>query len=64
MNFNEWYEKWNKRTSKYSGEPEKKDVRSGWNACKKEVLKILKTGALGYNEIFCSDEAIEEIEKL
>ena len=36
----------------------------GWYDCKQEVLRILKTGELSYNEIFCSDEAIEQIEKL
>jgi len=36
----------------------------GWYDCKQEVLRILKTGELSYNDIFCSDDAIEQIEKL
>lgn len=39
-------------------------TKKGWLACKKEVLKILKSRALPYNDIFCSDEAIERIENL
>lgn len=40
--FEEWYNKWNIHSSQYCSQPEKNDVRSGWNACKKAVLKELK----------------------
>ena len=61
MDFKEWYN----NTLADEHTPEKlRAAEHGWNACKQEVLKILKTGELGYNEIFCSDEAIEDIEKL
>ena len=43
MNFNEWYKTFrNNPAADYSSEVNSGELRIGWNACRKEVLNLIK----------------------
>lgn len=64
MNFEKWYKNWCGRDY-YDGQPNSGELKIGWDACKNEILEIIKKHSNNpLNFSLVTDNIIKDIEKL
>ena len=61
MNFEQWFK--SKYNSEFGVWPQDEEIELGWQACKKEVLKIIQNN-IGYGDVFKNKKDAEHLIKL